>query len=195
MGIYRRLFLLSSVLIFAACNNGGSSGSDSSVTSLSTFITKIQGNWVSDQCKSLGSGVGSRTTVTVVGGNVRMIFPMGAAGCSGSPLALYELVGTTSDNGSSPTVPVANQISIQLNAAYVTPMTTGLVASYNTGSYCGRTDWALNVAKSIPVGDPCLAPFNFPSQFSDIVSLENGFLYFGNSGRTAMDYTEKFLKQ
>lgn len=71
--------------------------------------------------------------------------------------AIADLVegGTFSSLGKSKDVANATDINYTITSATVTPKTENAVKIFNTASYCGKTDWAINASKDV-LGLKCL---------------------------------------
>jgi hypothetical protein len=101
--------------------------------------------------------------------------------CGVSPYLNYRVTGTYSEAVVDSAAARIHSIDYTVSDAFLTPTNETQVVSFNTTSFCGKTDWALDTEVSI-VGLSCTGfTVKAGDVIPDVYAQEDNTIYFGES--------------
>lgn len=136
MFVMKKTILIIVAMMLAACAKEGDSASES-----------LEGSWETECAK--GSSTSVIFSLSFNGGSYGGIGRIYEGLTCSTPSFELSIAGSYSVGGLVKDDPQAYALDLTYGATMVKPVLQSTVDSFNTTSYCGFTDWALNVAKDI----------------------------------------------
>ena len=165
------------------------SGTPSPVTS-----NQIIGSWLSTCAANATAGRSGTNLVSFSASQMtQTISNYPNLYCSGGADFVTQMIGNYFLGGQSPTVSKATTLTGSILQIIMRATTQASVTNANSQSYCGYTDWSVNVTKSVALNNPCLN--GMATSFHEIVAISGSRLYFGNDSGTALDNTAPYTRQ
>jgi len=101
--------------------------------------------------------------------------------CGVAPYLRYRVVGTMTDRGQDPAHPGIYQADFTVQDAFLTVTNENQRITFNTGAFCGKTDWTLD--QEVSIGGLNCEGFTIRSGdvIPEVYAKEDKTLYFGEA--------------